>query len=129
MNKSRSYRLFFAYLCAFALDLFLFLALAFPCAAQIQQAWVNRYSLNASLTNQAVAMALAPDGDIVVAGSSASTNGDLDYLLIKYSPSGQQVWLTRYDSPTNGNDELRGMALGTNGNVFVTGTSKTVKWS
>src|SRR5438105_2925047 len=40
---------------------------------------------------------------------------------------GQQIWLTRYDSPTNGSDQMRGMAMGTNGSIFVTGTSKTLK--
>ena len=101
------------------------------CAAegycQVQQAWVKRYSLVSSATNQATAIALAPDGNLIVAGSSASTNGDLDYLVIKYAPNGQQVWLARYDSPTNGADQLRGLAMDADGNTLLTGTSKTVK--
>jgi hypothetical protein len=95
--------------------------------AQSQQAWVQRYSLVSSATNQVVGMALAPDGNIVVAGSSASTNGDLDYVAIKYSPSGQQLWLSRYDSPGHGTDQLRGMTVDLDGNTLLTGTTKTVK--
>lgn len=97
------------------------------CLAQIQQAWVNRYSLDSSRTNQATALTLAPGGNIVVAGSSSSTNGDLDYLVTQYAPNGQQLWLARLDLATNSSDQLRGMALDTNGNVFLTGTSKTAK--
>src|SRR3989442_1594708 len=92
--------------------------------SQIQQAWVKRYSLVSSATNQATAMALSPEGNIIVAGSSAGSNGDLDYTLIKYAPNGQQVWLARYDSATNGADQLRGLAVDTNGNSLLTGTSK-----
>jgi hypothetical protein len=94
---------------------------------QLQQAWVNRYSLVSSATNQVVGMSRSPDGNIVVAGSSASTNGDLDYVAIKYGPSGQQLWLTRYDSPGHGADVLRGLAVDANGNILLTGTTKTVK--
>ena len=97
------------------------------CLGQVQQAWVNRYSLNPSLTNQAASMLLTAEGNVVVAGSSASTNGDLDYLVIKYAASGGQIWLSRYDSPTNAQDQLRGMSQDAGANIFVTGTTKTLK--
>ncbi len=96
--------------------------------AAVTQVWVNRYSLVSDRTNQATTMALAPDGNIIVAGSSANTNGDLDYLIIKYAPSGAQTWLVRYDSPTNGSDLLRGMTVDKAGSVVLTGTSKTAKF-
>lgn len=98
-----------------------------PAFCQSQQQWVKRYSLVGSATNQATVVALSPDGNIVVGGSSAGTSGDLDYVAIAYSPSGQQVWLTRYDSPTNGSDQLRGMAVDGGSNALLTGTSMTVK--
>src|SRR5258707_1457549 len=104
-----------------------FLLLESSGLAQSQQAWVKRYSLVSSKTNQATAIALAPDGNLIIAGSSASTNGDLDYVAIEYSPAGQQLWLTRYDSPAHGQDRLRGMALDSSGNVILTGTSTTLK--
>ncbi len=88
---------------------------------------MQRYSLVSDRTNQTVAIALAPDGGVIVGGYSATTNADLDYMVLKYAPGGQQLWLARYDSPTNGNDQLRGMVLDTNGAAIVTGTSKTIK--
>ena len=107
----------------------LFLALVtHHCLAGVQQAWVNRYSLLSDKTNQATAVALSADGNLVVGGSSASTNGDLDYLIIKYAPNGNQIWQARYDSPTNGNDFLRGMTVDKSGNAALTGTSKTAKF-
>src|SRR5262245_18542410 len=109
----------------------LFLTLSFYLLASFSpvsaQTWVNRYSLNPSATNQATAITLSPDGNRIVAGSSASANGDLDYVVIKDALNGQQLWLTRYDSPTNGTDQLRGLAVDNESNALVTGTSKTVK--
>jgi hypothetical protein len=98
------------------------------CFGGVHQEWVNRYNLLPNKTNQAIKIALSADGNIVVGGSSANTNDNLDYLVIKYVPGGTQAWLTRYDS-TNGNDLLRGIAVDKTGNVVLTGTSKTTMLS
>ena len=103
------------------------LLFAISAFGQSQQQWVQRYCLASFKTNQAGAIALTPDGSVIVAGSSASTNGDLDYVAVKYSATGQQMWLTRYDSPGHGQDRLRGMALDNAGNAILTGTSTTVQ--
>ena len=68
-------------------------------SAQIQQAWVAR--CNNGITNgthQAVKMALDPVGNVYVTGFSQNTNGNLDYLTLKYAPNGNQVWTARFDS-------------------------------
>ncbi|MBI5384773.1 MAG: hypothetical protein HZA90_08790 [Verrucomicrobia bacterium] len=93
-----------------------------------RQSWVNRYNVDAAKINQTLGIVPAADGGVIVGGSSASTNGDLDYVLVKYTPSGTQAWLTRYDSPTHGHDQMRSLVLGSNGCLVVTGTSKTAKF-
>src|SRR5439155_6352368 len=44
--------------------IFIFAGLSLPleCSSQIQQAWVNRYSLNPGMTNQSTALALSSGG-------------------------------------------------------------------
>src|SRR5205807_9296512 len=46
-----------------------------------------------------------------------------DYTTIKYDSAGQQQWVSRYNGPENGDDELHAMAVDSAGNVYVTGWS------
>jgi hypothetical protein len=73
------------------------------------------------------AIAIAPDGNIVVAGTSQNSGGDFDYEIIKYKANGDEAWEVRYGSANQGNDQLRAMTIDPSGNVIVTGTSDTVK--
>jgi len=97
-------------------------------SAQIQEAWVARYNPGVSnSTNQAVAIALDSAGNVIVAGSSR-TNGNFDYVTIKYSSSGTQLWVARYSSASPSDDQVRAMAVDRQGNVYLTGTSVTAKY-
>lgn len=92
----------------------------------LKREWVRQFSLDASKTNQATHIALAPDGNVVVAGSATGPSEDLDYVAVKYTPNGDEVWRARYDMF---DDLLRGMTIDPAGNVVVTGSSDTVKFS
>jgi hypothetical protein len=85
----------------------------------------------ASKLNQATAIAVTPDENIVVAGTSANASGDLDYQLFKYSPNGDEIWRARYDLADGHvfDDQLRGMTIDPAGNVIVTGTTAMVKFA
>jgi hypothetical protein len=94
----------------------------------IQPVWVVHSNGGVALgTNQVVRMALDMDGNAVIAASSTSPQGDYDYLVLKYGSDGGLRWSARYAS-TNGNDQVRDMALDNAGDVYVTGTSVTVKY-
>jgi uncharacterized delta-60 repeat protein len=64
-------------------------------------------------------------GNVYVTGSSAagSTEYTLDYVTIKYNPSGVEEWAERYSSPGNDQDIAFALALDNSGNVYVTGQS------
>ncbi|HEY6229096.1 MAG TPA: hypothetical protein VI282_18400 [Verrucomicrobiae bacterium] len=87
-------------------------------AQPLQREWVKSYFNVQTKFNQPSAIALGPDGNIVVAGTSQNAAGDLDYEVIKYKPNGDEAWRTRYGSTNSGNDELRSMTLDSNGNIF-----------
>lgn len=98
------------------------------CQAQPQQAWVVRYNGGYSnKTHTPLAMALDAAGDIFVAGTSQNAGNLNDYVALKYTPAGQQLWAVRHSS-TNGRDfTLNGFALDRGGKVHLTGTGGTLK--
>ena len=86
------------------------------------QLWVAHYNGPANLNDYAMDLALDGSGNVYVAGSSDnSTNSD--YATIKYSTSGAQLWIARYNGPANNYDGAQALAVDRLGNVYVTGTS------
>lgn len=104
--------------------------LAFVLATSVQAAvreeWVVRHSLSVTGANQAVSIALDAQGNVIVGGHGTSTNGDTDYVVLKYAPAGTLLWRAQHGTTTN--DTVRGMAVDHAGAVVLTGTGDTVKW-
>ena len=105
-----------------------------PLHAGVIEAWVQRYSMVVSNSNDSAGKVLADAaGDVLVAGYTEDGTGS-DMLTIKYSGvDGSVIWRARYDGPTHGNEEARAMALDSHGNVIVAGFSAadfyTVKYA
>jgi uncharacterized delta-60 repeat protein len=82
---------------------------------------------DAAETDNAVAVATDPWGDVVVTGNSYGTiNYDeygSDYLVVKYSPEGARLWTARYDGFMNAEDYPSALAVDAAGNIYVTGAS------
>ncbi|MCX6312639.1 MAG: SBBP repeat-containing protein [Bacteroidetes bacterium] len=84
-------------------------------------AWSLRYNGPPSQGDEAVSIAVDATGNSYVTGSAFAANGTLDIVTIKYSPSGQQLWLQSYNGTANGNDQGTKIVLDNAGNVYVTG--------
>lgn len=98
--------------------------------------WVRRYDgPEAGEDDWDAARALALDlaGNVYVTGISDSAGHIVDPLTIKYSPSGDAIWIWRYMSPDNSSAAPYGLAVDESGNTYVTGTqggnSLTIKYS
>ena len=90
---------------------------------QVQQEWVARYFGTGSTSNLNSSVVLDKLGNIYVGGvTHTASNGD-DYLVIKYSSSGNQQWIRTYNGPGNNQDFITSIALDDSDNVYVTGTS------
>jgi hypothetical protein len=101
-----------------------------PCglhAQGLQLDWVRRYSADGATNNQAFKIVKAPDG--VVVGGNSRGPGKSDYVIAKYKSNGDEAWVRRYNGGADSNDVLRDITVDPLGNVFVTGTSHTVKYA
>ena len=99
-------------------------------SAAPQLAWEARHNFGLpTRTHQVVAMTLDHASDIIIAGNQITPNGDPDYVILKYSQAGTQLWARTYSSAPQAYDRLNAMAVDSNSNVYVTGTSRTLKYS
>jgi len=91
-----------------------------------KQLWVARYDGPGNNFDEANAIAVDAQGNVYVTGFSRATSGPratADFTTIKYSPTGGQLWVARYNGPGNGDDIAVDLALDAAGNVIVTGSS------
>jgi hypothetical protein len=92
-------------------------------AAGVRQ-WVRRYDGPGAGLDEPHAIGLDAAGNIYVTGASMSASFDFDYLTIKYSPTGDSLWVRRYNGPAGtGTDTPIGLAVDGTGNIYVTGYS------
>lgn len=96
-------------------------------SASGSQQWVATYDGPANRDDAAVGLGLDAAGNVYVTGTSFAGRDKVeenDYLTIKYSPSGVQLWTARYDGPISRADYATAIAVDNNGNAFVTGYSR-----
>ncbi|HKQ37647.1 MAG TPA: SBBP repeat-containing protein, partial [Verrucomicrobiae bacterium] len=85
--------------------------------------WTNRYTGPFNGYNEARAAAVDSNGNVFVTGTSYGSGGNEDYATVAYSGAGVPLWTNRFNGPANLTDQANAVAVGGNGNVFVTGTS------
>jgi len=85
--------------------------------------WTNRYNGPANSSDQATAVALDSDNNVIVTGESFPIGSPTDYLTIKYSSEGVPLWTNRYNGPGNFPDDASDVAVDHDNNIIVTGHS------
>jgi hypothetical protein len=85
--------------------------------------WERRYNGTADGNDEANAVAVDLDGNVVMTGNSYNgTNSD--FYTAKYAAAdGALLWEQHYNGPANSEDHARAVALDGSGDVMVTGTS------
>lgn len=103
----------------------LFIALSFTTAAQVTQQWAARYDGPTNFIDSARNLIVDNSGNVYVTGSSRGTTG-WDYTTLKYNSAGALLWEARYDGPAHGEDDARWIASDNSGNIYVTGSSRSI---
>lgn len=85
--------------------------------------WARRFDGAGHSTDWAAALAIDAAGHVLVAGDSVSVGGTIDFVVLKYGPSGNLLWTYLYDGPGQSWDRLAGMRLDAAGHVHLAGTS------
>ena len=86
--------------------------------------WMRHFVSNgASSIDMANDVAVDATGNTYVTGKCETPGTGIDYLTVKYSPSGQELWRVRYDGDAHGDDIPVALKIDGLGNILVTGMS------
>ncbi|MDD2890672.1 MAG: SBBP repeat-containing protein [bacterium] len=85
--------------------------------------WVRKYNGTGNRIDCATGIALDNNGNVYVTGYSEGNGTYTDYATIKYSSSGSEEWVQRYNGPGNNTDYAYAIAVDNKGYVYVTGIS------
>ncbi len=85
--------------------------------------WTKYYNGSANADDNSRAITQDGTGNIYIAGESYGGTSNFDYSTIKYSPDGEELWIRRFDGPSNGDDYPTALTLNDSGDVFITGST------
>jgi uncharacterized delta-60 repeat protein len=91
-------------------------------SAGIEQ-WSARYTGPANSNDNAKGLVVNDSGYVYVTGNSYDGTTKDDFTTIKYSPSGVEKWVARYNGPANGYDKATVIDIDDSGNIYVAGQS------
>lgn len=72
--------------------------------------------------DSAYAVAVDAAGNVAVAGASRGV-ANMDYLVVKYDPDGNELWRSTFTGLADGDDYAHDLRFAPNGDVYVTGVS------
>lgn len=83
--------------------------------------WTNRYNGPGSSVDEAYAIAIDPEDNVIVTGASDAGASTYDYATVKYSKTGELLWIRRYDGGRLDSASGKAVAVDRDGTIFVTG--------
>lgn len=70
-------------------------------------------------------MVIDSSGNVITAGFQKTSSNGTDMVVAKYSSNGTRLWYQTYNGTANGDDEVSGLDVDKNGNIYITGNSNT----
>jgi uncharacterized delta-60 repeat protein len=95
-------------------------------SGEVQMAWANQYGSQLLPGDDEVAdIAIDRNGNVYVTGYLTNQPSGTDYFTVKYDIAGRKLWAARYNGTNDNDDFATAIAVDGDGNVYVTGGSKT----
>ncbi len=91
--------------------------------------WSRTYNDTLDKNDEAAAMAMDATGNIYIIGSCATEADSTNYLTMKYDASGNLLWTILSDGVAHLDDMANNIAIDNNGDIIVTGESRTAAGS
>ncbi|MCX7785843.1 MAG: SBBP repeat-containing protein [candidate division WOR-3 bacterium] len=91
-------------------------------SAEGTQQWVQRYD-GYGYDDEACDIKVDYFSNAYVTGTSYNPTSNFDYVTIKYSSDGNQLWLHRFNDAGNLDDKAVSLALDAMNNIYITGKS------
>jgi hypothetical protein len=86
--------------------------------------WVRRFNGTANFADVPYDLAVDIQGNAYVTGRATMAGTSYDYVTIKYSPAGNDIWTAVYNYANLG-DIATGLKVDSSGNVYITGGTYT----
>jgi uncharacterized delta-60 repeat protein len=88
--------------------------------------WTRRYNGPANSSHdEPKAIAMDEEGNVIITGTSVGSSTSYDYLTVKYSSDGQELWARRYHGLSSlAFDEPRSIVVDNSGNSYIAGFSQ-----
>ncbi|HEY0866768.1 MAG TPA: SBBP repeat-containing protein [Fimbriimonas sp.] len=86
--------------------------------------WIKKLGVSGR-HDSAAAVRLDPQGNLIVGANSSVFYDDSDYLVLKLSTTGQQLWRRIYRDTSSRGNHLTSLSVDASGNVVVTGSTST----
>ena len=83
--------------------------------------WTHTFDGNDGAMDVAETVAVDNTGSIIVSGTTHSQWGTRDIVTLKLNTAGDTVWLSQYNSPQNGNENLMDLAVDGSNNIYLAG--------
>lgn len=87
--------------------------------------WEARYNGPADSLDMAFGLEIDGSGGIVVSGRSVGIGTSWDFATVKYDESGNELFASRYDGISGGEEGFYAMIIDEEGGIYVTGSSSS----
>ncbi len=87
------------------------------------QQWIQIYNGTGNFDDFGTSIVVDESGFVYVGGYSFGSGTGYDFVLLKYTVGGASQWTQRWNGVSNGEENLKKIALASNGDVVLTGQS------
>ena len=88
---------------------------------QLAPEWISRVPIGTSLSSGTAGIYVDPDGVSYITGTSGASNTDV--TTVSFAPDGSTRWTQTWGSPNSGADIASGITKGSNGILYVVGST------